>query len=377
MSLTPEQIEERRTMITASDVSAIVALNPYRGPLDVWLEKRGLAPPEEMDPARADRIEWGHLLEPHLRRRYAERHGVVVTAEYTKRHPTKRHHGATPDGLVYTPGGSTPLRGWEGKSHSVGVRHLYGPPGTDEVPIHELMQCQWLMHVTDVGRWDLTAFLDGAERDYVIERDQELIDELVARVDPWWQRHVIGGEQPAVTDADADALLKLYPRHTRDELVPADQAARLAAENLRAAIAEHAHTESRLELAKNAVKAIIGDASGLDLGQAGKITWRLSKDSHSTVTDWAGWRTAVQLAASAPVLRSAVAVLESLAAVDVRSFEGGPDRFDGLELAKAIRAVSAAAQSTPATSSQVTKAGSRRFCTPRSWKRPGEAGDAD
>ena len=47
MSLTPEQIEFRRRGITGTDISAIMGLNPWKSPLDIWNEKKGLAPPPE------------------------------------------------------------------------------------------------------------------------------------------------------------------------------------------------------------------------------------------------------------------------------------------------------------------------------------------
>jgi putative phage-type endonuclease len=370
MSLTTDQIEERRTMITASDVSAIVGLNPYRGPLEVYLEKRGEMPPEEMDPARAARIEWGHLLEPHLRRRYAARHGVHVEEQPTLRHPEIRHHGATPDGIVR---GS---RGWEGKTHSVGLRHLYGPPGTDEVPIHELIQCEWGMHVTGLMRWDLTAFLDGAENDYVIERDDGLIDQLVERVDEWWSRHVVAGERPAPTEKDAEAIKRLYPGHTRDELVIADEADRATIALLETAIRNLSNAEDVVERLKVQLKDRIGEASGITWapGAAGKITWRKAADGRSVVTDWAGWRTAVQLAASAPAIERFMRILNALP--PHFAIEGGTEVESVGGLANALHAMLAAIAREPDTTSTVTRAGSRRFNTPRSWKRAGDP-DAD
>ena len=57
--LTPEQLERRRSSIGASDVAAILGLDPYRTGLDIWLQKRGLA--EVQDQTEASLM--GHLLD--------------------------------------------------------------------------------------------------------------------------------------------------------------------------------------------------------------------------------------------------------------------------------------------------------------------------
>jgi putative phage-type endonuclease len=390
VSLTDDQLAERRTMITASDISAILNLNPYRGPLEVWHEKRGERPPETMDPKRQARIEWGHLIEPRLRERYAARHGVMglMRTSMTLRHPEIRHHGATPDGLVFTDRANlglssgakmVPVRGWEGKTHSVGVRHLYGPPGTDEVPIHELLQCEWGMHVTGLARWDLTAFIDGEERDYVIERDDGLIDQLIERATEWWNKHVLGGERPEPTEADADLVKALHPRHTSNELVAATPEDLETVRLLESAVRNASDAKALVERLKTQLKARIGDAAGLAWGPGAsdRITWKRSADSRGVVTDFATWRTSVQLAASSPKLATAATILRGLVDAHGASFvlESGPDAVHAIDLEQAIRGLLDAVAAPVPITTAVTRAGSRRFNTPRSWKRPG--GDED
>jgi predicted phage-related endonuclease len=60
MSLTPAQVAERRSAMTATDLAALSGQHPHRSPVNVWEEKVGLAPPF----AGTDRTKWGELLEP-------------------------------------------------------------------------------------------------------------------------------------------------------------------------------------------------------------------------------------------------------------------------------------------------------------------------
>lgn len=45
--LSPAHLERRKKYVTASEMPAICGLDDYRGPVDLWLEKTGQAPPSE------------------------------------------------------------------------------------------------------------------------------------------------------------------------------------------------------------------------------------------------------------------------------------------------------------------------------------------
>jgi hypothetical protein len=99
-----------------------------------------------------DRTKWGNTLEPVIRSDYAERRGLRVEVPGTLDHPTVTWAKATPDGICYVPGNAVPVRGLEIKTHSFRAAHWYGEPGTDAVPAHELIQCQWNMFILYIAR---------------------------------------------------------------------------------------------------------------------------------------------------------------------------------------------------------------------------------
>jgi len=71
---TEKWLNERRKGIGGSDAAAICGLSPYRTPLQVWQDKRGLSGviPEN------EAMEWGKRLEPIIRQKYSDTTGREV-----------------------------------------------------------------------------------------------------------------------------------------------------------------------------------------------------------------------------------------------------------------------------------------------------------
>jgi predicted phage-related endonuclease len=307
MTLTEEQLEFRRTGITATDITKIVGLSKYGGPIDVLLDKRGTPSPF----VETDRVRWGNILEGPIRDDYAQRFGChVMTGDAigTLRHESEDWILATPDGIAGPPfwwknkQGAT--HGWEGKTHTGWLSHLYGEPGTDDVPSWELVQCQWNLIVArskpwgrNMTRWDLTAFMDGVPQDYVIHHDQELADTLIEAGRVFWFDHVIGGKElePDGSDSFSEHLGRKFPKNTEEMLEATDELLEYAngLRLVRAHIKEQEATEAKFV---QLLKAAIGENSGLQWKEAAedkdgklkeyvrKLTWRRSKDT--TKTDW-------------------------------------------------------------------------------------------
>lgn len=280
--LTKEQIELRKQGITATDVAAIVGVHPYRSALDVLLDKQGKAP----EFVETDRVRWGNILEGPIRQDYAERHGVQVVEVGTLVHPGEPWAMATPDGVVYLPGGPS-IRGWECKTHTAWLSSGYGEALTDEVPAHELIQCAWNLHVAravygeQIDRWDLTAFVDGLPTDYIISHDPDLEQMLVEAARNFHQVHVIGGADlpPDGSAGYTEHLKRRFPRDRRDLVQGAPEVVR-AAELLREARQEIAALEREEERLEQVIKEAIGDAKGVIIGsgKSDKITWTKNKD---------------------------------------------------------------------------------------------------
>src|SRR3990172_10249011 len=67
-------LKARRTGLGSSDAAAILGIDRYRGPLDVYADKLGIESAEQ-----TEAMEWGLRLQPVLGRKYAEVTGRQVS----------------------------------------------------------------------------------------------------------------------------------------------------------------------------------------------------------------------------------------------------------------------------------------------------------
>lgn len=295
--LTDEQLAQRRKGITATDVAKIAGQSPYGCAEDVRLDKLGCGRPF----VEHDRVKWGNLLEEPIRGDYAQRHGIFMDGGDrlgTLEHPTEPWAMATPDGIVYAeprhnrPVSARPLWGHEIKTHISWLSHLYGDPGTDQVPPWELIQCVWNIWVASafygvqIERWDLTVFLDGLPTDYTIMRDEDLEAQLVEMARDFWQTHVIGGE-PVPPDGSASfskILSHRFPQHDPDKVMEATPEQFKTVLSLEAARRNRKIWKTEEDRIAQEIQLFMGDAESLTwptgvAEKLQKINWKRSKDS--------------------------------------------------------------------------------------------------
>lgn len=357
MTLSPAQHELRKLGYGGSDVGAIVGVNPWKGPTDVYLDKIGAAPPFEGN----QRTRNGHRFEAPARSWYVEeeRPGTVVRQVGTIAHPTVPWWFVTPDGAVYESEaaalrGDEPIRGLEIKTHTVHLRHLYGEPGSDQVPAWEHLQCVWGMGGTGLPEWDLVALLDGEFTRYTIPRDLETEEMLHEAVQHFHHEYVLKKRPPAPdgTESYGAQLLRQHPSHKWDTIVPADDDVVRAALELRDMRRELEISCIRAAELEQIVKTAIGDNAGVswhdDDGTANKITWKRIADSIGM--DWQG------------LAEEALMRLELLASQVAASPIGGADTVLG-ELIAQFEIPTMRQRHD----GKVIKRGSRRFVVPKGW----------
>lgn len=385
-NLSPSQLAERARGITATDIAAIVGVHPYRSAVDVWCEKLGHAKPFEGN----DRTKWGNLLEPVLRADYEQRKAVRVEVHGTMSNRERSWMKATPDGLVYERDDVWPVRGLEIKCHTIHLAYLYGAPGSDEIPQYELCQVGWNMAVTGLKRWDLVAFIDGQPIDYVIDRDDDLIDVLRVRAERFMRDHVQTGEPPPPDGSEAyTAWLKA--RHGSDQLlatmvrVDGEPETMAQIENLRELRDQIADLEKREGIAVQALKLRIGEHAGLEwpngkpapkkgklagVVPCDRITWKLA--AGSTFTNYRAAFDALQLRAqllSSALGDTAHRALTALDKFAEHQFENSRATISAADVRDLIKQLAQFTEDAAKRQPEVTPtAGSRRFCVPRHWK---------
>ena len=188
-------LKGRQSGIGGSEIAAIVGLNQYRTPMQVWESKVNPVQDEETSqPAY-----WGTVLEDVVAKEYALRTGRKVQ-RLTKQmmHPDFSFAIANIDRAVINPdiagrvfwkdGKLTTDRILECKTANGFMAKQWGEVGSDQVPDSYLIQCQWYMGVTGASICDLAVLIGGQDfRIYTILLDDDLINDLLIQGAAFWE----------------------------------------------------------------------------------------------------------------------------------------------------------------------------------------------
>ena len=275
-NLTREEWLKYRTKgIGGSDVSIIAGINPFKSVYQLWLEKTGQVEPEEEG---SEYTHFGTLLEPIVRKEFMERTGIKVRQKHmllqSEEHPFMF---ADLDGVINENG---ELCVFEAKTASAYKQEVW----EEEVPAPYILQVQHYMAVTGAKKTYIAALVGGNHFFYhVVERDEEMIAEIIVMEKYFWQHHVMGGVEP-VPDG-SEATTRYFNERFRnsngetielpDEVLPVCE----KYDNLTRQIKE---LETAKNAAANQLKSYLGEAEAGTVGDR-KITWKsVSKNSVDT-----------------------------------------------------------------------------------------------
>jgi putative phage-type endonuclease len=266
----------RRDGIGGSDIGAVAGLNPYRSPMDVYMEKLGLTDERE----ETDFLYWGKALEYPIADRYRKEHPefILMLAQEIQ-HDWRR---GTPDRLAFEMGRKSHLL--EIKTVGWRVAHRWGEMKTDQIPEEYLAQCTWYLSLTELPFCDVAALIGGNEyREYRVMRNLELEARLIEIGERFWFENVQKQIPPPPDSSETyrKMLAKIYPRVKRDLIIATPIMTDLAL-RLREVKSQIDIYESDKTLIENEIAAQITDAEGI-AGAFGKIVWLESK---FTRTDW-------------------------------------------------------------------------------------------
>jgi putative phage-type endonuclease len=253
----------RKRGIGGSDAAAVCGVSKWRGPLTVYMEKKGLL--ERSDPGEA--AYWGTTLEDVVAKEFTKRTGLRVRKRNAMfRHP--RYPWMLADVDREMVGANV---GLECKTTSAYQSEQWKD---DELPDEYYLQIQ---HYIEVMGWEAcwVAVLIGGQRFLFkkVERNDALISQIVEKEREFWEEHVLKDVPPAIGFADNAA--EIWPEDSDAEMVPADEIAEQLAIELEVARQEKGEAESRENALILRLQEIIGDRQGIE----GIATWRKSKDA--------------------------------------------------------------------------------------------------
>ena len=266
-----EWLAVRQQGIGGSDISAICGINPWKSPVECYLEKTKT----KIVPEQNELMHWGHMLEP------------VVTDEFARRHPEYKverlnailqHHKydthlANIDRMIECDEGSGVLEvktagqfafaKWEGG-----------------IPLQYQAQVQWYLHVTGLNFAWIAVLVGGQQYfEYKIYRDDAAIDTMVNTADRFWQNYVVPMEMPAASVAeDLDPIKDLFRTEEAGTVIAIDGVLSDLIgeyENVKATIKE---SETQKDALEARIKQLIGTAEKGD-GSGWSLTWKCNKAS--------------------------------------------------------------------------------------------------
>lgn len=287
-------LAQRKTCITATDVAKILGVSKFGGPIDVFLEKTGQG--QEID-QNAGPLKWGRRAEPMILAAYHEDVApLVIEPPFTLRHfEAEPLIAATLDArrVLSTAGAAGFVAQHDGRP--VDAKNIrfetpeWGEHGTDHMPLYYATQLAVQMLVTGAQYADLAVLFSGNEdRVYTLERDDAMLQAIVARCTAFWKEHVETGRPPAPDGSASFAayLKRTFAQHS-DVMLQATQEQHERAVLLNVARETLEAAERSKTALENAFKEEIGtaNAKGID-GPRGcwKVSWGLTKDS--TGVDW-------------------------------------------------------------------------------------------
>jgi len=282
----PDWIEQRRHGIFATDAATVTGRSPFSSPFEKFAELQGTTAPK----IATESMEWGNLLQPVVGAAWARKHGRKVRAcpwTYWLDYPDIGSH------YDFDVVGSREIV--EVKTASAYAQREWGEEGTSEVPeAYHLQAMHEIMCRPGIERCHLAVLIGGQKlRSYVVERDEELIEDLLT-VERRFLANARAGIPPPVDGSEAATayLRGLSPRDngTRVELTEPVEALALA--YLSAREQEKVVVEQK-ETAANRLREALGDTA-LAVGKMVKVSFKTSRDSN-----WTDWK-AVAEATHAP-----------------------------------------------------------------------------
>lgn len=204
-------LKYRKLGIGGSDAGAVCGFNPYRTAIDVFKDKTT----GEVETIDNEAMRQGREFEDYVARRFCEATGKKVRRANAMYYDENYSFMiADVDRMIVGENA-----GLECKTAS--------PYSADKwengkIPMHYQLQCYHYMSVMNCDAWYIAVLIYGREfKFYKIERDQELIDNLIQIEKDFWENYVQKGVLPSPDGSKiADSVIAEYYRESNPITIP-------------------------------------------------------------------------------------------------------------------------------------------------------------
>lgn len=206
-----EWLQYREQGSGGSDAGAICGLNPYRTAMQVYYDKTS----DKIEEIDNEAMRQGREFEDYVARRFVEATGKKVRrANYMFQDETYPFMLADVDRMIVGENA-----GLECKTASP---YLSDKWQDGKIPIHYQLQCYHYMSVCDADAWYVAVLIYGREfKVYRLERDEEIIENLIRLETNFWENHVLKRVLPDPDGSKlADSVIAEYFKEATGGVIP-------------------------------------------------------------------------------------------------------------------------------------------------------------
>lgn len=261
-------LQVRQNSIGGSEAAAILGMNPWKSPYQLWLEKTGSAEPEDI--SDKDVVHFGTILEPIVAQEFCLREGKKVKKcglYRSKQHPFMT---ASFDRLIVGEAAGLECKttsAYKGKDWEEG-----------KIPPSYYVQCQHYMMVSGLPKWYIACLIGGNKFvTWEIDRDEGDIAALMEAETKFWER--VQDRVPPDVDGSESCTKALQQKFTGGQVEPVILPAETMA--LLTRLDELKELEANVKTQKqdiqNRICAMLGDNEvgiARDADGERKVTWK-------------------------------------------------------------------------------------------------------
>lgn len=202
----------RKKGIGGSDAGAICGFNPYRTAMEVYCDKTT----EGIEDIDNEAMRQGRELEEYVAKRFTEETGKKVRRANAIFYDEKHHPFMLADVDRMIVGENA---GLECKTASPFMAEYWEG---DKIPMSYQMQCYHYMSVCNADAWYVAVLIYGREfKLYKLERDDEIIANLIQVEKNFWENHVMKRVMPNPDGSKlADSVIAEYFKATTGAVIP-------------------------------------------------------------------------------------------------------------------------------------------------------------
>ena len=204
-------LKYRKQGIGGSDAGAVCGLNPYRTAIQVYYDKTT----DEIEEIDNEAMRQGREFEDYVARRFTEATGKKVRkAHAIFIHTENAFMLADVDRMVVGENA-----GLECKTASPYMADKWQD---GKIPMSYQIQCHHYMAVCNADAWYIAVLIYGREfKYYRIERDEEMIADLIHIEKDFWENCVRKGQIPEPDGSKTvDTVIAEYFKQSRKEVIP-------------------------------------------------------------------------------------------------------------------------------------------------------------